>query len=1174
MTTLLEDVIEVRHRSVRAVSLDADRGDPEVLRGYVAGEHVLDALRRVAISLQPDPRTRAFSVTGPFGSGKSSFALLLSALLAPKSDAAHRVAIKLLRQADPQLADTFVRERRTLGVSDRGLIAAMVTAHREPISAAMLRALCRGAEAFWRKGGKPALLRRLREAVAAEEDDQDLVLDVFDELSETAPVLVVVDELGKNLEFAAENPGDDLYLLQRLAERLSSRPTFSGALVTLAHLGFEDYLGAAGDARRREWRKVHGRFEDIPFLANAAHSISLLADAIAFTGPDDLRGVAEESCAVAAEKLVGATGSRAVSDLVADAVTVYPLHPTVAVALPALASQLGQHDRSLVAFLTSEAPHALPRLLASREISGSRVPFVRLDDLYDYFFGDGAIADLTGAEGERAREVAGRIQDAQGLDDVEERVLKAIGVLNVIGGPDRLVASAEVTVEAIVGPAGKKNEVAGVRSALGRLVERSLLTFRDFAGEYRVWEGSDFDTAGQIRAARERLELSGGADRDLLATLEEARPLRPAVARRHSQRHHLLRYLECRYEREVPEEVEASFSDAAGLVLYVLADRKAPAKMPEKTSEGLPLVVVWSPFGGDVGSAALDFASARAVLDGAPELERDAVARREMRQRVTALQRRAAGRIEEAFAPARRGVYWFHSGRRERVSSPASFSRLLSDICDERYPLTPIVRNEMVNRRELTSQGAKARRLLLEAMISHEREESLGIEGFGPERAMYEAVLNYTGLHGPNGDGWSFREPPQTSDMAKVWRHLMDLIDDAVKEPIGIDAIYDKLTGPPFGMKIGVLPILLTAALQYRAEDVFVYQDGSFQPVVEPALVERLLKTPERFALKRAALVGVRASVFNQLRGVLAPTGSNPAVRRAKTRNETTLVLVRPLIAFASSLPEYTVKTQKTSDAAQAVCAALLETREPDELIFTALPRACGVEPFVGGARLQDEQSVSVYVDRLRAALAELGSEYQRLLETIGDIFHRGFGGTGPRRAVREELRSRSHPLRRQVIEPKMRAFLAAACDEHLDDEDWTAAMAMNLVSKPPSNWTDHDVGLFEALVAERAQWFRRLELLYHELHGPSGDGFDARRVTLTSPDGLERAELVRVDQKTRGLVDDVLDEAVSKLEPRFGAEAQQALLGILSDRLLSSETGRTEDVPVAERKVNSNERR
>jgi hypothetical protein len=720
-------------------------------------------------------------------------------------------------------------------------------------------------------------------------------------------------------------------------------------------------------------------------------------------------------------------------------------------------------------------------------------------------------------------------------------------------------------VEALVGPDGDADQRYGVRSVLDRLRERSLLTFRDFAGEYRVWEGSDFDTAGHIRAARERLTVAGGEEQRTLATLTEARPLRAAVARRHSQRQHVLRYFECRYERQLPNEVEASSEGADGVVIYVLAESKAPGKLPVETTDGLPLIVVWSPFGAEVKEAALEFAAASAVLGGAPELERDAVARREMRHRVAALQARLNDRVDEAFAPERRGVYWFYSGKRRKAGVQAQFSRLLSEICDERYPLTPVVRNEMINRRELTSQGAKARRMVLEAMFTREHEESLGIEGFGPERAIYEAVLSYTGLHRERGERWGFGDPPDGSDLDQVWRHLMKRLDDAVEEPIPVDSLYRDLTGPPFGMKVGVLPILLSAALQYRAEDIFLYQDGSFQPVVEPAHVERLLKTPGRFGLKRASLVGVRASVFEQLRGALVPDA--PAAR-TRTRNETTLAVVRPLIAFAKSLPDYTKNTRRISAVGQAVCRTLLEAREPDELLFSSLPVACGGEPFASSAWKQDEKAATEYVERLRGALAELGSEYPRLLEKIGDLLHAGFGNAGPRAALREELRTRSRPLLKHVIEPKMRSFLTLACDEHLDDEDWIGALAMGLVSKPPGSWTDHDLTLFEALLAERAQWFQRLELLYHELKGARGDGFDARRVTLTAPDGTERAELVRVDGSTREKVSDILDGALAELDGRLGEEAPRALLGVLADRLLSSAPATTEEMPNEERKL------
>jgi hypothetical protein len=1167
--TLLRELIDVQHRSVRAVNLDEDLGDPEVLRGYAPGAHVIDALRRIAIALQDEPRTRAWSITGPYGSGKSSFAHLLCSLLGPKSEPTHRVAAKLLRTADPQLADTVTRERRRLGVAERGLIPAVVTADREPIADALVRALSRGAELYWSgPGRKPDLLHRLRNAAIDGHSDPDFLLSVFDGLIATAPVLVVVDELGKNLEYAADRAGSDLYLLQQLAERVSSRASFSGGVLTLAHLAFEDYLVGAGDARRREWRKIHGRFEDIPFVANTAHAIGLLAEALHFTGPAPRRKAAAAACEAAEAGVRTAAGQIALPGELADSQgATYPLHPTVALALPALAAHLGQHDRSLVAFLTSDAPHALPSFLLREEISSKAVPFVRLADLYDYFFADGAATVLTGPEGERAREIKGRIDEAQALDEFELRVLKTLGILNLLRGVDRLVASARLVEEATVGPDGGAKKRRGVRAVLDRLTERSLLTYREFSGEYRVWEGSDFDTRGQIAAARERLTSGDAPDEQVLRIVAEAHPLRPAVARRHSQRHHILRYFECRYARKAPtKEIEVESMDADGLVVYVLADGPAPKSVPAKTADGRPLVLVWSPHGGDVREVALDFAAARVVLAEAPELERDAVARREMRHRVAALQAALANRADEAFSPARRGVWWFASAKRRKAGGSAEFSRLLSDLCEKRYPRTPIVRNEMVNRRELTSQGAKARRVVLERMFTHEQESKLGIEGYGPERAMYEAVLHHTGLHAERGEHWAFGPPPRDGDLADVWEHLMGLLDSATEMPLGVDELYRKLLGPPFGMKVGVVPLLLSAALQCRADDVFLYQDGSFQPVVDAAHIERLLKTPERFSLKRASLVGVRASVFAKLRETLA---SDTRVRTdRRLRNETTLGVVRPLIAFASALPEYTRRAKTPSETAQRVCTALLNAREPDELLFAVLPEACDLPPFSSDANEHDEKAAAEYVERLRSALAELGSEYARLLEKIGDLLHAGFGNAGPRRALREDVRSRSRRLLQQVIEPKMRSFLATAADEQLDDDDWLEALAMTLASKPPSSWTDHDVAIFEALAAERAQWFRRLELLYHEMHGTKGAGFDARRVTLTAPDGTETAELVRVDQATCELVDDVLDQALGELKRRVGAQAPQALLGVLTTRLLSSDEATREDVSDERRRV------
>ena len=88
-------------------------------------------------------------------------------------------------------------------------------------------------------------------------------------------------------------------------------------------------------------------------------------------------------------------------------------------------------------------------------------------------------------------------------------------------------------------------------------------------------------------------------------------------------------------------------------------------------------------------------------------------------------------------------------------------SSALSEAADGAYPDAPLVRNEMLNRTHLTSQGAKARRLLIEAMIEKGEQANLGLEGYGPEVAMYKAALAHTQIHvrGKTAGKMEFRAP-------------------------------------------------------------------------------------------------------------------------------------------------------------------------------------------------------------------------------------------------------------------------------------------------------------------------------------------------------------------------------------------------------------------------------
>jgi hypothetical protein len=1161
----LSSQIEIQTRSVRAVNLETDLTNAETLAGFSAGSHVVDATRQIVAGLQSGARARAWSLTGPYGAGKSTYAVFLAAMLGDAKHRAHALARRALRRVDPQLAELLELERRRLKLGQHGIIAAIAIARREPTALALARALLAGAQIATsrRRGPKPRFLNDLTAAVETRHADAELVLRSVDALTLICPTLIVVDELGKTLEFAADGSGEgDLYLLQQLAERLSSADGFLGGILTLQHLAFEDYLVGAGEARRREWRKVHGRFEDIAFVPNLGHGVMLVADALSSsTGPEG-RTAIEAACNTAEADLQTHAGHVAPpSAYTGDPAATYPLHPLTALALPTLAAQLGQHDRSLVSYLAGDSPTSLRRRLSTLSFDTSAPAFVRLPDLYDFFFSDGVVDAVSGADGARMREIRGRLEGAAGTDDTQLAVLKAAAILNITAGRDAPPATEPILIDAIAGPSATAASSEPVAAAIATLQERGLLTFRRFAGEFRIWQGSDFDISAAIAAARERLSVAGTEELQR-RTISEAYPLRPVVAQRYSQEHHVLRFFECRFatEEDPLDQATPLLQGADGLVLYVLARQSPPTRVPSTCADGQPLVVIWGTVGRHVEELALDLAAASQVLDEAPELESDAIARQELRFRVGALRDRLIDAVAATLDGTSGASVCFVRGKKRARPSTSRFSALLSELCTERFPKTPVIRNEMINRRELTSQGAKARRDLLQRIIERADQEQLGIDGYGPERAMYEALLRHTGLHDLRAGNWGFGPPRDGSGIEEVWSSVMGFLDDAAARRRSVAELYEQLKAPPYGLKDGVIPVLLSVALQYRSDDVFLYQDGTFQPSIDAATIERVLKTPERFSVKRAALLGIRGAVFEQLRDlvVTAPTSAR------ETRNATTLAVVRPLMAFSQSLPEYVHGTETLSSQARAVGRALREASEPDELLFTELPRACELPPIIEAVdtpRQSDE-----FIRRLRAALAELGGSYQRLLDRLGELMRTAFrvADDAPQ-GLREELRVRSARLVANVIDPKLRAFLLAAGDRNFDENEWLEAVAMSLMSRPPASWSDHDVVAFEALLAERAGWFRRLEELYFSMLQQADETFDARKLTITTPDGNEVSEIVAIDKVAQQVAGAALEPVIADLIAQLGdRRAKIALAGALVTHVMTDQSSTTPQVQSA----------
>jgi hypothetical protein len=1118
----LADFVAPKPRFGRSANVERDRG-AHAVDGYVPTGRAIDVVKRVAEGLLDARLGRTFSITGPHGGGKSSLAVFIAALLSADTAPEYKVSIALLRSADKDAARLVTKARKHCGIEKTGFVSATAAARNESVTKTISRAISIGAsQAF----GQHQAIVELR-ATQSEAD----VLQGLQAICAERPTLLIIDEFGKNLEAYARAKGDgDPYLLQEIAEATQGRSPMPLIVITMQHLAFDEYVQETSASRRREWAKVQGRFQDIPYVETAEQSRRLIVESL--DQSNELRAAATSYVAQHAD-IMNRLNLRGV---VEDAVAAIPLHPVTLAVLPDLCSRYGQNERTLFSFVAGPEPLALPRVLD--EINWhpeADLKLIGVDRVYDYFVESSSSALGVSAGASRWLEIEMRIRDTPGLSATELRALKTIGLLNLVSTGGKVRASREMLEFALLtGEEGSQDE-RSVGEVLDSLVGSGLIAHRTFSDEYRIWQGSDYDLKRAINSARRQV-----ASQPLAELLRNAADLQPVVAGRHSQRSGVLRI----FGQEFASSLDKITMDKSwdGLVLYWTGEAQPPSVINRDDDDGRPLVVVESGELEAVKELVIEAAALKLALESAREEDADWVAVRELAERSSSAQQQLLTAISEAWLLDAR---WTVVGTGQSLEANAGLSSALSTVADLAYPSTPQIRNEMIARRELTSQGAKARRMLIDAMIESPTVEVFGIDGYGPERAMYEALFRWTGLHRQRSvDGWWTLGVPKDKSWLALWTDLNVALDGADERRVPLDEAIAVATKPPYGLKDGVLPLLAVAILLARRDDVALYEHGSLVLEIDDAVAERLAKNPFHFAVRNSATQGKARSA------VIRALAERMKIRGHGTVEPTFLNVTTALFRELRVLPPFTQKTKTSlSEDAQAFRDAFHTAVEPDVLLFETLPAIFDMAPFRPRGRASAKLSAE-FANQVAATILELRSCYDELLMAVATRLAEETSMPATLSELHARLRPRAIELDGRVLEARLKGFVGALARD-LEPKAWLENVAMVASEgQAPRVWTDDVADRFPLRVAELGGAMRRTEALLYDNrareHEPGG--FTATRVTLTHADGSEWNELVAITDEDRAHVDPRFDEIIAGLTEAFGSRA--AACRILMARL------------------------
>ena len=1141
----LKDFINIDTVYTRSINIERDSNSSEIVKAYIPTSRAVNTLYRISDTFDQKNIPRSWALIGPYGSGKSSFAVYLSHLLNNQVKEATGFAFDVLKNADSDLYNYF--EEHT--GNTKGYLSILITGAPEPLGKSFLKAMYESAIKYWQKRGrKPAVLNKIEHSLAQLTVTTPKIIDLVEELRSNVErtgkgILIVFDEFGKFLEYEARHYGaNDIYLLQALSELAMKGEKTNLLLFTLMHQGFEEYARGLGKTLRNEWSKIQGRFEVIPFLESTEQTIHIIGKAFINNFPNDKKtkiklGFKKIVNVLANENaLPGALNVDKATDLFYQC---YPLHPITTLLLPVLCQKMAQNERTLFSYLGSKERFGLKDSMSRLEETDEWIlPW----EVYEYFIQNQSAVLTDPITHRRWAEVVTAIERLGDASPKAVEMLKTIGLLNIIGAQAGFKAS-----KAIVDLCSSNKNTA--KLSIQCLLEKSVINFRKFSNEYRVWQGSDFDLELAVQN-----EIGQIGRFDLSETIEDLKPLQPIVAHRHTIEKVALRYfIPCFVD--INSYTQLIEKDEQQRLIFCLAEsadevKRAQEEVVQYFSE-LDIVAI-CPNGDQLRQVVGEVQSLHRVENNSPELNTDPIAQKEFKDRLSvaeASQDQALSSLLESPGAS----FWFWKEDKLNIKTKRDLQRQLSKTLDEIFTGSPIIKNELINREKPSAQASAARNKLVFAMLHHIDKKDLGIEKFPAEKGIYKSFLYATGLHKKNKKGiWGLVAPEKDNqyDFYPVWNCIDDFLNETQNSPKSFAELNSTLVQPPYGMKLGVLPLLyLTVYLCYQDELAF-YEDHVYTPYITDQHIERFMKRPDFFSVQRLRIEGIRASLFNSYAKVLYGDKVDENINLLK--------IARPLAKFINNLDDYTRQTKRISDESRNAIKAFALAKSPADLLFDRLPKACGFTKIDPDET--DRNKIEGFADALIKVIKELRDAHKNMMtEFLGKLSKYLFKGVSrdiSLTSIRENLQGGYKDLEKYTLDTRgLRPFTEHLTDPKDDDEVWFKRLTLFLGKKASHKWTDIDRANAVLRLKKYSNKLFDLSLLqihYMKNKANFSDNFEIIRLRSQRFGKSDNEKIVEIDQGIREFIDSRKEDIKSFLSKLGDREYQIALLADVLDEYLT----------------------
>lgn len=830
-----------------SINLELDLNNEKKIYEYIPTTDICDVLKKYVKSVIGDYKDRSTTLVGPYGKGKSFLLLILSYLLGKnKSTKCWQYLVDKIDNVDKELYDLLMKIKK----NDISLVTVVINSNYDNIKQSFQIALseslkreglddiipntvfdvCLELINKWEKDSKikndilkkcleihKIKLSKLKNDLStfsykAYKQFEELyncvniglafnplvnndIVKIYKDVATILPnkgysgMFIVFDEFSKFLESSSIDLMQDLKIIQDIAELANNSDKYNQInLCCVTHKSFALYLGKERKGTIVDsFKTVEGRFKEIKFNRSLEENYQLISSAIYKTeGSKQMienfinsnKGFYER---ISLTNLF--TGNSL--DLVCK--KCFPLNPLTTYSLIHLSELVAQNERTLFTFLSDSDENSLNSFIHN-ESEG----LFNVDKIYDYF------NDLLQKEEAifirniwyRAESILSKLEN-----NLEKKIIKVIAIILILNDYDKLPCNEKLVSLAL--NVSLNDTVKIINSLIGRhLLRRNLLN------NLLSFSSSNSKNIDENIEVLTKTKFKNIKYSEILDKINDKRFIIP---RRYNEENKITRFFNIIFMEEkefinlynFDYYFENKYCD--GIVINLLTSTLSELDIINKMKciNDPRVVVRWPEFIIDKSLYKISIRYA-CLEDIISNKNVDEISNEEINLLVEENESDLRQLIDLYFNKT--SNFYNCCGLND------SFNETLSCIMEKIYHYKLVFNNELINKKSISSQYQKAVNNVIDYLINN--EEEFNYSETSPEMAIKYSILEFN---------------ENIEEFRRLIEDLKEKISNSIGKRISVMDIMNKYKLAPYGIREGILPIILAKAISELSDNIILY---------------------------------------------------------------------------------------------------------------------------------------------------------------------------------------------------------------------------------------------------------------------------------------------------------------------------------------------------------------